>query len=76
MTDLGGDDGFAAAARRSPPPHRLMMPDQVEGGIIDVRYDYIVIGSGAGGAAAAWRLAQTGRRILVLEKGDELPADG
>jgi choline dehydrogenase-like flavoprotein len=41
-----------------------------------VRYDYIVIGSGAGGAAAAWRLAQTGRRILVLEKGDELPADG
>ena len=43
---------------------------------MDVRYDYVVIGSGAGGAAAAWRLAQTGRRILVLEKGDELPTDG
>ena len=41
-----------------------------------MRHDYIVIGSGAGGAAAAWRLAQTGRRILVLEKGDELPTDG
>jgi choline dehydrogenase-like flavoprotein len=40
------------------------------------RYDYIVIGSGAGGAAAAWRLAQTGRRVLVLEKGSRLPTDG
>jgi choline dehydrogenase-like flavoprotein len=41
-----------------------------------VRYDFIIIGSGAGGAAAAWRLAQTGRRILLLEKGGRLPTDG
>ena len=41
-----------------------------------MRYDYIIIGSGAGGAAAAWRLAQTGRRILILEKGGNLPTDG
>jgi choline dehydrogenase-like flavoprotein len=40
------------------------------------RYDYIVIGSGAGGSAAAWRLAQTGRRVLVLEKGSRLPTNG
>ena len=39
-------------------------------------HDYIIIGSGAGGAAAAWRLAQTGRRILVLERGAKLPTDG
>jgi choline dehydrogenase-like flavoprotein len=41
-----------------------------------VRYNYIVIGSGAGGAAAAWRLARTGRSVLVLEKGGKLPTDG
>lgn len=41
-----------------------------------MRHDYIVIGSGAGGAAVAWRLAQTGRRVLVLEKGGKLPTDG
>ena len=39
-------------------------------------YDYIIIGSGAGGSAAAWQLANAGRRVLLLEKGPELPRDG
>ena len=39
-------------------------------------YDCIIIGSGAGGSAAAYRLAQDGRRVLLLEKGPELPRDG
>jgi len=39
-------------------------------------YDYIIIGSGAGGAAAAWRLATAGASVLLLEKGRELPLDG
>jgi choline dehydrogenase-like flavoprotein len=39
-------------------------------------YDAIVIGSGAGGAAAAYRLAEAGRRVLVFEKGRQLPTDG
>lgn len=41
-----------------------------------MHYDYIIIGSGAGGAAAAWRLASAGSRVLLLEKGDALPRDG
>ncbi len=36
-------------------------------------YDLIVIGSGPGGASLAHRLAPTGKRILLLERGDYLP---
>jgi choline dehydrogenase-like flavoprotein len=39
----------------------------------DNHYDVIVIGSGPGGAALAQRLAPTGKRILLLERGDYLP---
>jgi choline dehydrogenase-like flavoprotein len=35
-------------------------------------YDVIIIGSGPGGGTMAWRLAQTGRKILLLERGDYL----
>ena len=40
------------------------------------RYDSIIVGSGAGGSAAAYQLARAGRRVLLLEKGPELPHDG
>ncbi len=36
-------------------------------------YDVIVIGSGPGGASLGHRLAGTGKRILMLERGDYLP---
>ncbi|MFO1425573.1 MAG: GMC family oxidoreductase [Steroidobacteraceae bacterium] len=39
-------------------------------------FDAIVIGSGAGGAAAAARLVEGGLSVLLLEKGGELPTDG
>jgi choline dehydrogenase-like flavoprotein len=35
-------------------------------------YDVIVIGSGPGGASLAHRLAPTGKRILLIERGDYL----
>ncbi|HEX9473530.1 MAG TPA: GMC family oxidoreductase [Steroidobacteraceae bacterium] len=39
-------------------------------------YDAIVVGSGAGGAAVAYRLVRSGLRVLQLEKGTYLPVDG
>jgi choline dehydrogenase-like flavoprotein len=41
-----------------------------------MNYDVIVIGSGAGGSAAAFQLTQDGKRVLLLEKGLPLPRDG
>ena len=35
-------------------------------------YDVIIIGSGAGGGTLARQLAPTGKRILILERGDWL----
>lgn len=39
----------------------------------DHHYDVIVIGSGPGGASVAQRLAPTGKKVLLLERGDYLP---
>ena len=36
-------------------------------------YDAIIVGSGMGGSAVALRLAQAGRKVLVIERGDWLP---
>jgi len=38
-------------------------------------YDIIIIGTGAGGGTLAYRLAPTGKKILVLERGDFLPRE-
>jgi choline dehydrogenase-like flavoprotein len=39
------------------------------------RYDMIIIGTGAGGGTISQRLAPTGKRILILERGDFLPRE-
>lgn len=36
-------------------------------------YDYIIIGTGAGGGTIASKLAQTNKKILIIERGDFLP---
>ena len=39
------------------------------------RYDVIIVGTGAGGGTLAHTLAPTGKRILLLERGDFLPRE-
>ena len=39
------------------------------------RYDVAIIGTGAGGGTLAWALAGTGKRILILERGDYVPRE-
>ena len=38
-------------------------------------YDVLVVGSGPGGATTAARVAETGKRVLMLERGDYLPRE-
>ena len=38
-------------------------------------YDILVVGSGPGGATTAARVAETGKRVLLLERGDFLPRE-
>jgi choline dehydrogenase-like flavoprotein len=39
------------------------------------RYDIIIIDTGAGGGTLTYRLAPTGKRIVVSEHGDFLPRE-
>lgn len=41
----------------------------------DAQYDVIIIGSGAGGGTLARRLAPSGKRVLILERGGFLPRE-
>jgi choline dehydrogenase-like flavoprotein len=38
-------------------------------------YDVIIVGTGAGGGTLARHLAPSGKRILLLERGDWLPRE-
>ena len=38
-------------------------------------YDVVIIGTGAGGGTLANRLAPTGKRVLVLERGGYVPRE-
>ncbi|MEI6445280.1 MAG: GMC family oxidoreductase [Nostocales cyanobacterium ELA583] len=38
-------------------------------------YDFIIIGTGAGGGTLAYKLASSGKKILVLERGGFLPKE-
>ncbi|MEO6540754.1 MAG: NAD(P)-binding protein, partial [Ferruginibacter sp.] len=38
-------------------------------------YDIIIIGTGSGGSTIAYKLASTGKRILILERGGFIPKE-
>ena len=38
-------------------------------------FDLVIVGSGAGGATLAQRLGPTGKKILILERGEHLPRE-
>lgn len=38
-------------------------------------HDFIIIGTGAGGGTLAWKLAQSGKRILIIERGGYVPRE-
>lgn len=43
--------------------------------IDDQHYDIIIVGTGAGGGTLAQALAPTGKRILILERGQSMPLE-
>lgn len=43
--------------------------------IFSQHWDIVVVGSGPGGGTMAWKLARTGKRVLLLERGDYLPRE-
>jgi choline dehydrogenase-like flavoprotein len=43
---------------------------------MNTHYDYLIVGSGVGGSAAAYHLARSGKTVLLIEKGGVLPTDG
>ena len=55
---------------------RIILAERLhELGVVSDSYDVIVIGSGAGGGSSVHRLAPSGKRILLLERGDWLPRE-
>lgn len=42
---------------------------------METKYDIIIIGSGAGGGTLAYKIAASGKKILILERGDFIPKE-
>ena len=67
--------------RQGSPPGSLAAPapqrphGRQHGGVMAENYDVIIIGTGAGGGTLAHTLAGSGKRILLLERGDFLPRE-
>ena len=56
--------------------HRKRATTETLKEISSQRWDAVIVGSGAGGGPAAWRLSAKGWRVLVLEKGPRIEPRG
>jgi len=54
------------------PPGPGVAPEPIAVDALDDHYDVVVIGAGAGGGVAACVLAEAGRRVLLVERGEAL----
>jgi choline dehydrogenase-like flavoprotein len=79
--DNGGNDdalswrmlGWSPAPPGGWPADDVWVPDRssiIRPDRVAAHYDAVVVGSGAGGGVAAWALAQSGRSVLLVERGD------
>ena len=65
--------GWSPAPAGGWPAEDVWVPDRgpiIRRDQVAARYDAVVVGSGAGGGVAAWALAQSGRSVLLVERGD------
>jgi NADPH-dependent 2,4-dienoyl-CoA reductase/sulfur reductase-like enzyme len=51
------------------------LPAPFDHGFVTEHYDVIIVGSGAGGGTLARTPASSGKRMLLLERGDFLPRE-
>ena len=65
--------GWSPAPAGGWPAEDVWVPDRgpiIRRDQVAAHYDAVVVGSGAGGGVAAWALAQSGRSVLLVERGD------
>src|SRR5262249_53220603 len=65
----------AHSAAEGPKPAPADYPSLTLPEVLSRDYDVIIIGTGAGGGTLAHHLAPSGKRILLLERGDFLPRE-
>ena len=71
-----GKSGDAMTSQwRNPARAETPLPRRHRSAAMDEIYDVIVVGTGAGGGTLARRLAPSGKRILLLERGGYVPRE-
>ncbi|MGH3174504.1 MAG: NAD(P)-binding protein, partial [Streptosporangiaceae bacterium] len=66
---------WASSSRLSSAAGEAPVPACFHDGDVTERYDVIIVGTGAGGGTLAHTLAASGKRILLLERGEFLPRE-
>ncbi len=75
--DLLGQIESEDSAAAAPPPEQQAQPDTaqqpaVSAGVADITADVVVLGAGPGGYTAAFRAADLGKKVVLIERYDSL----